>query len=110
VTEIPRGTYSGRPVGEQPKDEADHYIRCPGCGGCRLPRSRPSLRARRAVAASGAGSAAVTGAQFEIRIDGTPQQITYAMELAVVQSSDLKKPAIRALTNPIKRNRHGPAV
>jgi hypothetical protein len=52
----------------------------------------------------------VTGAQFEIRIDGTPQQITYAMELAVVQSSDLKKPAIRALTNPIKRNRHGPAV
>ena len=31
----------------------------------------------------------MTGAQFEIRIDGTPQQITYAMELAVVQSSDL---------------------
>jgi hypothetical protein len=22
----------GRPVGEPPKDEAEHYIRCPGCG------------------------------------------------------------------------------
>jgi hypothetical protein len=30
---IPRGTYFGRPVGEPPKDEAEHYIRCPGCGG-----------------------------------------------------------------------------
>jgi hypothetical protein len=30
---IPRGTYIGRPVGEPPKDEAEHYIRCPGCGG-----------------------------------------------------------------------------
>jgi hypothetical protein len=33
-TMIPRGTYFGRPVGElQPMDEAEHYIRCPGCGG-----------------------------------------------------------------------------
>jgi hypothetical protein len=30
---IPRGTYIGRPVGEPPKDEAEHYIKCPGCGG-----------------------------------------------------------------------------
>ena len=33
ATMIPRGTYFGRPVGEPPKDEAEHYIRCPGCGG-----------------------------------------------------------------------------
>jgi hypothetical protein len=26
---IPRGTYSGTPIGEQPKDEAEHHIRCP---------------------------------------------------------------------------------
>jgi hypothetical protein len=32
-TMIPRGTYFGRPVGEPPRDEAEHYIRCPGCGG-----------------------------------------------------------------------------
>jgi hypothetical protein len=31
-TMILRGTYFGRPIGEQPKDEAEHYIRCPGCG------------------------------------------------------------------------------
>jgi hypothetical protein len=30
---IPRGTYIGRPVGEGPKDEAEHFIRCHGCGG-----------------------------------------------------------------------------
>ena len=31
---IPRGTYFGRPVGEQqPNDEGEHYIRCPGCDG-----------------------------------------------------------------------------
>jgi hypothetical protein len=28
-----RGTYFGRSVGEQPTDEAEHFIRCPGCGG-----------------------------------------------------------------------------
>jgi hypothetical protein len=30
---IPRGTYFGRPIGAQPKDEAEHFIRCPACGG-----------------------------------------------------------------------------
>jgi hypothetical protein len=31
---IPRGTYFGRRVGGQPpKDEAEHFIRCPACGG-----------------------------------------------------------------------------
>jgi hypothetical protein len=30
---IPRGTYFGRPIGAQPKDEAEHFIRCPACNG-----------------------------------------------------------------------------
>jgi hypothetical protein len=30
---IRRDTYFGKPIGEPPKDEAEHYIRCPGCGG-----------------------------------------------------------------------------
>jgi len=30
---IPRGTYFERPIGEQPKDEAEHFIRCPACDG-----------------------------------------------------------------------------
>ena len=29
-TMIPRGTYFGRPIGAQPKDEAEHFIRVPG--------------------------------------------------------------------------------
>ncbi len=33
VTEIPRGKYIGRRVGDPPKDEAEHFIRCPACGG-----------------------------------------------------------------------------
>ena len=49
-----------------------------------LPRSRPSVRARRAVVAPGAGSTAMTGAQFEIRIDGSAcsyrDRKDYAME------------------------------
>jgi hypothetical protein len=32
-TMIPMGTYFGKPIAKQPKDEAEHYIRCPGCGG-----------------------------------------------------------------------------
>src|SRR6476661_7390124 len=51
-----------------------------------LPRSRPSVRARRAVVAPGAGSTAMTGAQFEIRIDGSAcsyrDRKDYAMEAA----------------------------
>ena len=40
---IPRGKYIGRRLGDPPKDEAQHFIRCPACGGWRLaiaPRSR----------------------------------------------------------------------
>jgi hypothetical protein len=30
---IPRGKYLGRRLGEPPKDEAEHFIRCQACGG-----------------------------------------------------------------------------
>jgi hypothetical protein len=33
ATIIPRGTYFGRPIGIQSTDEAEHFIRCPGCSG-----------------------------------------------------------------------------
>jgi hypothetical protein len=33
VTEIPRGKYIGRRTSDPPKNEADHFIRCPTCGG-----------------------------------------------------------------------------
>jgi hypothetical protein len=32
-TMIPRGIYFGRPIREQPTDEAEDFIRCPACGG-----------------------------------------------------------------------------
>jgi hypothetical protein len=33
IIDIPRGKYFGRPLGDPPKDEAEHFIRCPACGG-----------------------------------------------------------------------------
>lgn len=30
---IRRGDYPGEPVGGEPEDEADHFIKCPACGG-----------------------------------------------------------------------------
>jgi hypothetical protein len=30
---IPRHTYFGKPLGAQPTNEAEHFIRCPTCGG-----------------------------------------------------------------------------
>jgi hypothetical protein len=30
---IRRGQYTGRLVGQAPTDEAEHFIRCPTCGG-----------------------------------------------------------------------------
>jgi uncharacterized C2H2 Zn-finger protein len=31
--EIPRGKYIGKRVGRTATDEAEHFIRCPACGG-----------------------------------------------------------------------------
>ena len=31
--DIPRGRYMGEHVGQPVKDEAEHFIRCPACGG-----------------------------------------------------------------------------
>jgi hypothetical protein len=33
VTDIPRGKYLGKRLGDPPKDDAEHFIRCPACGG-----------------------------------------------------------------------------
>jgi uncharacterized C2H2 Zn-finger protein len=33
VTNVPRGKYLGKRIGDPPKDEAEHFIRCPACGG-----------------------------------------------------------------------------
>jgi hypothetical protein len=30
---IPRGKYLGERVGGPPKDEAEHFVRCPACDG-----------------------------------------------------------------------------
>jgi hypothetical protein len=30
---IPRGKYKGRRVGRVPKDEREHFMQCPLCGG-----------------------------------------------------------------------------
>lgn len=30
---IPRGKYTGKPLGEPPADEAEHFIKCEACGG-----------------------------------------------------------------------------
>jgi hypothetical protein len=33
MIDIPRGKYLGKPLGNPPKDEAEHFIRCPACDG-----------------------------------------------------------------------------
>jgi hypothetical protein len=30
---IPRSKYIGKRLGDPPADEAEHFIRCPACGG-----------------------------------------------------------------------------
>ena len=33
MTQIPRGKYRGKRDGAEPKDKAQHFMRCPVCGG-----------------------------------------------------------------------------
>jgi hypothetical protein len=33
MSDIPRCKYIGERVGDPPKDEAEHFIRCPRCNG-----------------------------------------------------------------------------
>ena len=33
MSDIPRGTIFGRRVGNPPKSDAEHFVRCPACGG-----------------------------------------------------------------------------
>jgi hypothetical protein len=112
MSNIPRGTIFGRRVGHQPKSEAEHFIRCPPSGGwidCRVLARCSSTK----VPSPGAGSTAMTGAQYEIRIDGTPRTYRdrrdYAMEAArlikskqphsIVEVKDLRSGDVTAVAN-----------
>jgi hypothetical protein len=33
MIDVPRGKYPGQRVGDRPKSEAEHFIKCPACGG-----------------------------------------------------------------------------
>jgi hypothetical protein len=33
MTTVPRGRIIGKPVSGEPTNEAEHFIRCPACGG-----------------------------------------------------------------------------
>jgi hypothetical protein len=33
MIDVPRGKYPGKIVGAPPKDEAEHFIKCPACAG-----------------------------------------------------------------------------
>src|SRR4051812_48231623 len=49
VTKVPRGEYLGRLVGGPPKDEVEHFIKCPACDGwinCRNWSACSSTRVR----------------------------------------------------------------
>jgi hypothetical protein len=71
MTNIPRSKYLGRRLGTQPKDEAEHFIKCEARGARFLPLSGPSARARGAVTTPATASTAMTGAQG--RVSGAPQ-------------------------------------
>ena len=86
MTDVPRGKYIGNWLSASPGDEADHFIRCPVCDGwidCRDLLRSSSMKARSHTCT---GSTAMRGAQFELRIDGTPRSYRdrkdYAMEAA----------------------------
>jgi hypothetical protein len=38
MIDIPRGKHLGKPLGNLPKDEAEHFVRCPACGGWKSSR------------------------------------------------------------------------
>jgi hypothetical protein len=64
---IPRGTIFGRRVGDpQPQSEADHFVRCPACGGWIDCRDLGQVFEYEApLPHPGTGPTAMTGAQFE---------------------------------------------
>ena len=89
---IPRGRYIGKRVGDPPKSDAEHFIRCPACGGwidCRdlgqvFEHEGPSPH-------PGAGSAAMNeGVQFEILVDGKPQSYGALKDVAIASAELIK--------------------
>jgi hypothetical protein len=94
MTTIPRGKYIGKRVGDQPKDEAEHFIRCPACQGWIDCRDLGQVFEHEGpLPPSGPGSAAMTklpGAQFEILVDCKPRSYRDT-RLAAVQAAEFLK-------------------
>ena len=86
MTNIPRGKFLGRLLGDPPKGEAEHSIRCLPVAVGSIAVISAKCSTRRSLATPSTGPAALTGAQFEIRTDGTPRTYRdrkdYAMEAA----------------------------
>jgi hypothetical protein len=71
---VPRGRDIGKPLGAPPKDKTEHFIRCPAGGGWIDCRDLVQVFEHEgSFATPSAGSAAMRGAHYEIRIDGTPR-------------------------------------
>jgi hypothetical protein len=71
MTEIPRGKYRGKPVGTPPADEAQHFVKCPACGGwidcrdlgavCLTPAVDSIREANRTLRSAGGRSLRISG-------------------------------------------------
>jgi hypothetical protein len=59
MTDIPRSKYLGRRLGTEPKDEAEHFIKCGACGVGSIAVILLAYSSTRPVATSGAGPATV---------------------------------------------------
>jgi hypothetical protein len=85
---IPRGHYVGKRLGDPPADEAEHFIRCPACGGWIDCRDLGQVF-EHAGPLPHTGLTAMTGGQFEIRIDRMPR--SYATERTTMEAARLIK-------------------
>ena len=85
LEEFLRGKYLGKRIGDR-QDEAEHFVRCRLAVAGSTAVILVKCSSRRSVATPGTGPTAMTGAQFEIRIDGTPRTYRdrkdFAMEAA----------------------------
>src|SRR6478609_6717716 len=80
---IPRGKYVCERVGDPPAGEAEHFLRCPACGGWIDCRDLGQVFEHEGPLPHPAqDQPQMTGAQFEIRIDGTPR--SYRDDAAVM--------------------------
>src|SRR4051812_2193774 len=76
------------PRGEAPKDDAEDFIRCPACKEWIDCRDLGQVFGHEGPLPH--GSTTMTGAQFEIRIDGTPRTYRDLKNLAIESAEFLK--------------------